>query len=221
MTVHESAEAAAGPGLATPSAPAAAAAVDGPALADGPAGGPLVDGAAGALAIVVAGGLAVAVAGTAQAAVGGRWGFAFVDNPAVPGVPDLAHQAGSWPPGFVVHSKPAPGARVIVTFPRIASRGGVVLVTAVVDVPVWCQALNWARSGPNEVVVFGVLADGRFLRPAFTERVQLYYCNYCESPTMKSGYHLAGRRSAAGRWGACQLMRPGRHPQSRRPWSRR
>jgi hypothetical protein len=109
--------------------------------------------AAGVLAIVVAGGLAVAVAGTAQAAVGGRWGFAYVDAPAVPGVPDLSHQAGSWPPGFVVHSKPAPGARVIVTFPRIASAGGVVLVTAVVDVPVWCQALTWARSGPNEVVV--------------------------------------------------------------------
>ncbi len=108
--------------------------------------------AAGAAAIILGGGLAVVAAGTAQAAVPDHWGFAYVDKPSVPGVPDLAHQAGSWPPGFVVHVKPGAVGQVFVRFPRIASTGGVVLVTAVIDSPVWCQAQKWAGSGPDEVV---------------------------------------------------------------------
>ncbi len=51
--------------------------------------------AAAATAVVAGSGLALAVAGTAQAAVPNRWGFAYVDKPSVPGVPDLTHQAGS------------------------------------------------------------------------------------------------------------------------------
>ena len=108
--------------------------------------------AAAATAIVAGGGLALAVAGTAQAAVPNRWGFAYVDKPAVPGVPDVTRQAGSWPPGFVVHVKPGAIGQVFVRFPRIGGRGGVVLVTAVTAAPVWCQAQKWARSGPNEIV---------------------------------------------------------------------
>ncbi len=108
--------------------------------------------AAAATAIVAGGGLALAVAGTAQAAVPNRWGFAYVDKPSVPGVPDLTRQAGSWPPGFVVHVKPGAIGQVFVRFPRIGGRGGVVLVTAVTAAPVWCQAQTRARSGPNEIV---------------------------------------------------------------------
>ena len=108
--------------------------------------------AAAATAVVAGGSLALAVAGTAQAAVPNRWGFAYVNNPSVPGVPDPARQAGSWPPGFVVHVKPGAIGQVFVRFPRIGGRGGVVLVTAVTAAPVWCQAQKWARSGPNEIV---------------------------------------------------------------------
>jgi hypothetical protein len=101
----------------------------------------------------VAGGLAMAVANPAQAAVPDHWGFAYVNKPAGPaGITDPAHQAGSWPPGFFVKSAPASAKRVLVTFPRIASKNGVVHVTAVNDGPVWCEALGWGISGPNEVV---------------------------------------------------------------------
>lgn len=91
-------------------------------------------------------------AGSAQAAVPDHWGFAFVNNPSVAGVPVLSHQAGSWPAVFHVHSAPAAGMRVLVRFPRIASKNGVVHVTAVNQGAVWCQALSWVPSGPDEVV---------------------------------------------------------------------
>ncbi len=127
---------------------------------------------AGAAAVVVGSGLAVAVAGTAQAAVPSHWGFAYVDKPSVPGIPALDHQAGSWPPGFVVHVAPGVVGQVFVRFPRIASRGGVVLVTAVTDSPVWCQAQKWARSGPNEVVAVRCYKAGGL--PTFAPFVVAY-----------------------------------------------
>ena len=42
----------------------------------------------------------------------------------------------SWPPGFVVHVKPGAIGQVLVRFPRIGGRGGVVLVTAATAAPV-------------------------------------------------------------------------------------
>jgi hypothetical protein len=108
--------------------------------------------ATGLAAISLGAGLAVAVAGAAQAAIPNHWGFAFVSNPSVAGTPPLSHQAGSWPAAFTVHTTPGVPGQVFVRFPRIASRGGVVHVTAVSARPVWCQAQKWGRSGPNEVV---------------------------------------------------------------------
>jgi hypothetical protein len=109
---------------------------------------------------VVAFGLAVAlisvVAGAARAAIPDRWGFAYVDKPTVPGIPVLAHQAGSWPAVFKVHSMPGAPGQVFVSFPQIATKGGVVHVTAVspqlAPGPAWCQAQKWGPVGPNEVV---------------------------------------------------------------------
>jgi hypothetical protein len=130
--------------------------------------------AAGATAIITGGGLALAMAGAAQAAVPHRavpirWGFAYVNRPSVPGIPDLTRQAGSWPPGFVVHVKPGLVGQVFVRFPQIGGRGGVVLVTAVSPAPVWCQAQRWARSWPNEIVaVRCYLAGGTPVFAPFT-----------------------------------------------------
>jgi hypothetical protein len=101
--------------------------------------------------LLVTGGL-VWAGPAAQASVPDRWGFAFVDSPSVAGVTDPNHQAGSWPPGFVVHSAPGAPGQVFVTFPQIAAKAGVVHVTAVIDVAVWCQAQKWGPSGPDEVV---------------------------------------------------------------------
>lgn len=101
----------------------------------------------------MAAGLAAAAAGPAQAAVPDKWGFAYVSKPAVAGIPDPAHQAGSWPAAFKVHTAPGAIGRVFVTFPRVASKGGIVHVTAVNAGPVWCQAEKWAPAGINEVAV--------------------------------------------------------------------
>ena len=109
--------------------------------------------AAGAGAIGVAAALVASAAGPAQAAVPDKWGFAYVDQPSVASTPTLSHQAGSWPAPLHAHSAPAGGGRVAVTFPRIASKDGVVHVTAVNGGAVWCQAVSWGPSGPNEVVV--------------------------------------------------------------------
>lgn len=108
--------------------------------------------AAAASVVGLGAGLMTAAMGSAQAAVPDQWGFAYVSKPAVAGVPDLMHQAGSWPAAFHVHTAPAAVGAVIVMFPRIASKNGVVHVTAVNEGPVWCQAEKWAASGPNELV---------------------------------------------------------------------
>ena len=42
------------------------------------------------------------LAGPAQASVPDHWGFAYVDKPSVPGIPDVNHQAGNWPSPFKV-----------------------------------------------------------------------------------------------------------------------
>jgi hypothetical protein len=108
------------------------------------------------LAALAGSGLAVLsvlpLAGPAQAAVPDHWGFAFVDHPAVAGITDPNHQAGSWPLGPMVTSTPGVPGEALVRFPLIASSAGVVHVTAVMDIAVWCQAESWAPSGPDEVV---------------------------------------------------------------------
>jgi hypothetical protein len=108
--------------------------------------------AAAATVIGVAAGLLAATAGVAQAAVPNKWGFAFVSKPAVAGVPDLGHQAGSWPAALHVHTTPGAVGQVFVVFPKLASKNGVVHVTAVNQGPIWCQAQKWAPVGANEVV---------------------------------------------------------------------
>jgi hypothetical protein len=112
--------------------------------------------AAAASALGLAAGLATATAGVAQANVPNKWGFALVSKPAVAGVPDLSHQAGSWPSPLHVHTTPGITGRVLVLFPRLASKNGVVHVTAISPpagpTAVWCQAEKWAPSGLNEIV---------------------------------------------------------------------
>jgi hypothetical protein len=103
-------------------------------------------------AVGLSAGLALTAAGSAQAAVPDHWGFAYVDKPSVPSTPDLTHQAGSWPAPLHAHSVPGPANRVFVTFPHLASKNGVVHVTAVNPGPVWCQALGWSPAGPDERV---------------------------------------------------------------------
>lgn len=98
-------------------------------------------------------GLAVTAAGVAQAAVPAKWGFAFIDKPTVAGIPDLTHQAGSWPAPLHVHSAPGVLGQVIVRFPNLASTGGVVHVTPVIDIGVFCDAQSWGPSGTAERVV--------------------------------------------------------------------
>src|SRR5262249_2377863 len=115
----------------------------------------------------------VSTSGPAQAAVPNKWGFAYVGHPAVAGVPALAHQAGSWPAPLHVHTAPGAAAgQVRVRFPDVASRGGVVHVTAVNQGPVWGQALKWGPSGPDELVVVGCFAVGG--KPVFSRFTVLF-----------------------------------------------
>ncbi|MBV9384664.1 MAG: hypothetical protein JOY82_18250 [Streptosporangiaceae bacterium] len=111
--------------------------------------------------LVLGAGLAVvgaAVPAQAAAAVPNHWGFAYVNVPT--GIPDPSHQAGSWPAPFKVSvSAGAPGQE-FVRFPRIASPGGVVHVTAVADIAVWCQAQGWFPSGPDEIAVVRCFRPG-------------------------------------------------------------
>ena len=116
--------------------------------------------AAGMTALMVMAGFVVALAGPAQAAVPDHWGFAYVDKPSVPGTPDLTHQAGSWPAPFKVHVTPGAVGQVHVRFPQIASKGGVVHVTAVTAGPVWCQAQKWGPSGPDEIATVRCFRPG-------------------------------------------------------------
>ncbi len=90
----------------------------------------------------------VSAAPGAQAAVPDRWGFAFVD--VFSGTPVLAHQAGTLAPITV-----SPGAtgQVKVTFPGIATPGGVAHVTAVSPNAEWCQLQTWVAATPDEVAL--------------------------------------------------------------------
>src|SRR5258707_3769488 len=108
--------------------------------------------AAGVGAALVVSGLALTAAETAQAAVPDKWGFAFVDKPTVAGIPDLSHQAGTWPALMHAHSAPGAPGQVIVRFPNLAVKGGVVHVTAVNNGRVWFQAQNCSPSGTSELV---------------------------------------------------------------------
>lgn len=139
---------------------------------------------AGIGALTLAAGLAVTAAGVAQAAVPDQWGFAYVSKPTVPGITDLGHQAGSWP--SFLHAKSAPGVpgQVIVTFPHIASKGGVVHVTAVNVNPVFCQAQKWGPAGLNEVVLVRCYKPGG--APVFSPFTVLY-------TTSSKGFFPAGR----------------------------
>lgn len=113
---------------------------------------------------LVAAGLGSAATG-AQAAVPDRWGFALVDVPS--GVPNLTYQAGSWPGGFNVTVTPGlMVGQTYVTFPQIASKQGVVHVTAVSDGPVWCQVQKWGPSGLDQVAVVQCYRYGG--QPVFT-----------------------------------------------------
>ena len=116
--------------------------------------------AAGLAALLAMAGFVVALAGPAQAAVPDHWGFAYVDKPSVPGIPDPTHQAGSWPAPFKVHVTPGAVGQVFVRFPQIASKGGVVHVTAVIATAVWCQAQKWGPSGTDETAAVRCFKPG-------------------------------------------------------------
>ena len=106
--------------------------------------------AAGIAALGLGAVFAVAnTAGSAQAAVPDHWGFAYVNIPL--GIPDPLHQAGSWPAPFKVHVTPGAPGQEFVRFPQIASKAGVVHVTAVAGIPVWCQAQRWFPAGADEI----------------------------------------------------------------------
>jgi len=100
-------------------------------------------------AMVAAG--AAAGAGTANAAVPDVWGFAYIDTSS--GVPNVAHQAGSWGPGPTVTVSPGGPGEYFVRFPKIGiPKGGIAHVTAVTQGPVWCQIEKWGQSGSDEIV---------------------------------------------------------------------
>ncbi|WP_433243643.1 hypothetical protein ACQPYK_40200 [Streptosporangium sp. CA-135522] len=92
-----------------------------------------------------------AVAASAQAAVPNRWGFAHVNLTS--GIPDPAHQAGSWGAGFNVSVSPGGVGQTYVKFPQLAIDGGVVHVTAIAQTAYWCQAQKWGPSGPDLIAV--------------------------------------------------------------------
>src|SRR5215469_1560206 len=147
----------------------------------------------------------------AQASVPDNWGFAYVDTPS--GVPDVNHQAGSWPPGFVVHTTPGAPGEVFVRFPQIASSAGVVHVTAVIDVAVWCQAQRWHPAGPDEVVAV------RCYRPGGTPVFVPFAITFSQSsastlpPPLAYGYvHFqpgSGIATAFNSSGAVNTVTPG------------
>jgi hypothetical protein len=102
--------------------------------------------------LLLIGALVTVLSGSAQASVPNHWGFAFVTAPSVAGIPPASHQAGSWPPAFKVHTSPGGPGQVVVRFPQVGVKGGVVHVTAVTATAAWCQAQQWAKSGADEVV---------------------------------------------------------------------
>ena len=114
----------------------------------------------GLVAFGLVAGFLVALAGPARSAVPDHWGFAYVNKPSVAGIPDVNHQAGSWPTPFKVHVTPGLVGQVTVVFPQIATKGGVVHVTAVSANPAWCQVQKWRRSGANEAAVVRCFKPG-------------------------------------------------------------
>lgn len=114
----------------------------------------------GLAAFGLAAGFVIAWAGPARSAVPDHWGFAYVNNPSVPSVPDVNHQAGSWPSPYKVHVSPGLVGQVNVIFPHIATKGGVVHVTAVSANPAWCQVQKWRPSGANEAAVVRCFKPG-------------------------------------------------------------
>jgi hypothetical protein len=169
-------------------------------------------------------GLALGAAGVAQAAVPSKWGFAYVDKPAIPGIPDLAHQAGSWPAALHVHVTPGLTGQVFVRFPHLASRGGVVHVTAVNQGPVWCQVQKWRPAGPDEVVAVRCYKAGGI--PVFSPFTVLYttsskgafpaaraygYVHYQPGPGIVARFNSAGAANTvtAGPPGVWVVRMPG------------
>src|ERR1700722_4609625 len=116
-------------------------------------------------------GLMAAAAGVAQASVPDKWGFAFVNDPSAASTPILNHQAGSWTAGHVT-SHPGAVGQVFVVFPHLASKNGVVHVTAVNPNAVWCQAQKWGPVGVNEVVAVRCYLPGG--KPTFSQFDVLY-----------------------------------------------
>ena len=57
------------------------------------------------------GALVTVLSGSAQASVPDHWGFAFVSQPAVAGIPPASHQAGNWPAPSRSTPRPASPAR--------------------------------------------------------------------------------------------------------------
>ena len=128
---------------------------------------------AAGLAVLIIGASVVAITvGPAQAAIPNAWGFAYVTSPAAPSVPLPWNQSGSWAPPLKVTTMPGAVGQVFVTFPRIATFGGVVHVTAVSPVPSWCQAQGWGVRGPNEIVAVRCYHVGGV--PAFTPFTVMY-----------------------------------------------
>ncbi len=146
-----------------------------------------------AVASLVMAGVAVTAAGAAQAAVPDRWGFAFVGKPMVAGIPDLSHQAGSWPAPLHVHSAPGAPGQVFVRFPHLAAAAGIVHVTAVNEGAVWCQAQKWGPSGPGELVAVRCFAAGGV--PVFSPFTVLF-----TTSTPGPGPVPAGRAYSYLRW---------------------
>jgi hypothetical protein len=120
---------------------------------------------------LIAGGL-VAISTSADAAIPNKWGFAHVNL--LNGIPDPAHQAGSWPAGFnVTVTNPAIG-QFIVRFPQIGTPRGIAHVTAISQTAVWCQVQRWGQSGTDEIVIvqcyrYGGLAVNSFFTVMFEE----------------------------------------------------
>jgi hypothetical protein len=127
---------------------------------------------AGLGAVVVLAGLAVSTAVDAQAAVPAKWGFAFIDKPTVAGIPDLNHQAGTWPAPLHAHSAPGAPGQVTVKFPHLAAKHGIVHVTAINSGAVWCQAQKWGPSGLSEVVTVRCFKAGG--APTFSQFTVLF-----------------------------------------------
>jgi hypothetical protein len=180
--------------------------------------------AAGLGAIGLAAGLAITGAGPAQAAVPDKWGFAFIDKPTVAGIPDLSHQAGTWPALMHAHSAPGVPGQVIVRFPAIAAKGGVVHVTAVNVGAVWCQAQKWGPSGTSEMVTVRCFKAGGV--PVFSQFTVLFtvsskgkfpagraygYVHFEPGPGIVTSFNSAGSANtvAPGPTGVWTVKMPG------------